>query len=228
MRPFALITLGLLGLLAATAPAHADLEVAADEEPPPPPPPPVLIVTPLAVAAPTPPSTRPPPRPPLSDRWTLTPATGVLWMQVHGATGSGMLLQPTLTRTFDRLELQADYLLAHVTDDAGAMPGALVHRLGASAHYQAGRIRVERTMALDLVTSAGVGLQRVMRDDGRSLDRPDLSVGIGLRMLTDIIDRPPQRVFFGMEVALRLLVVPRRDASPDLGLAIAFGIPLGR
>ena len=216
MRSLTFLTLGLL-----TASAHAELQLAGDPPPPPPPvvvaiTPPVVIVTPRA------------PRPVLSDRWTLTPATGVIWMQLHGATETGMLIQPTLTRTFDRLELQGDYLISNLGDETGAMPRTVMHRIGASAHYQAGRIRVDGKLTLDLVAQGGIGVELLVRDRAGTIERPDISLGIGLRMLTDIDGRANRRILFGMELGVRVIAIPRAAGGPDLGFVVAFGVPLGR
>ncbi len=204
--------------------AHADTLLVGDPPPPPPPPPPhvVVAITPPLVAV------TPEPRPPLADRWTLTPATGVLWMQVQGISGSGIVLAPTVTRTFDRYELSADYTLSRLGESSQPMPTTVVHRLGASVGYQAGRIRVGGTMTLDLVVQGGLGIQHLVRDHAEIVDRPDVSLGINLRMLDDVSDQAPRRIFFGMEIGARLIMTPRPSGGTDLGCVIAFGAPFGR
>jgi hypothetical protein len=157
----------------------------------------------------------------------LTPATGVIWMQVRGVTGTGMLLQPMVTRTFDRFEVSVDYSLSRLGDENQEMPSTVANRLGASAQYQVGRIRVSTTMTLDLVAQGGIGLQHLVRDHD-TIDRPDLSVGLGFRMLDDIGEHAPHRILFGMELGARLIAAPRPAGGTDLGCVIAFGVPLGR
>ena len=219
---------GLLTALLVCSTAHAEVLLAGDPPPPPPPPPPSLIVAPARPLVVVHSASNSRPRPRLADRWTLTPATGVLWMSVHGVTGSGLLLQPTVTRTFDRFELAADYAVARLGDTSAQMPLTVVHRLGASAHYQAGRLRVGETMTLDLVAQAGVGVEHLVRDRAGSIDRPDLSLGLGFRLLTDLDEHPPHRILFGFELAARLLVIPRASGGADLGYGVAFGGTLGR
>lgn len=217
----------LLAALLVCRAAHADALLAGDPPAPPPPPPPPVIV---AVAPPPVVAYQesPRPRPPLSDRWTLTPAFGGMWMSVHGVVGSGLMLQPTVTRTFDRFELSADYAVARLGDASEPMPTTVVHRLGASAHYQAGRIRVGSMMTLDLLAQAGVGIEHLVRDRAGSIDRPDLSLGLGFRVLDNLGASRPHRILFGLEMGARLLVIPRASGGADLGCGIAFGVLLGR
>jgi len=206
----------LLAALASTAAASP--EIAVDDP------------TPVVVVAPPP----PPPRAPaavieLGDRFTAFAGFGMMWLEVGGTGGSGMAIQPTLQRTFDRVELQGELLLADWQHGTGmAAAGGIVGRLGAEARYQAGRIRVEHRMTLDLVLEAGAGLQGIALDDGGTQLRSDLELGLGLRMLTDVHEHGPARAFLGMEAMLRVLIAPQPDARPDLGLVLTFGIPFGR
>jgi hypothetical protein len=181
----------------------------------------------------TPPSTASPPAKEhlLDNRFTVTPAFGMIWLEVLGDGGSGMAIQPTVTRTFDRVELQGALTLADWRDGSGTPHGALFERLGGSAGYQVGRIRVERTMTMDLVLEAGAGIQRIERDEGGSITRGDLSFGLGLRTVTDLRDGQrtgKPRIFLGMEAMIRLLVMPSADARPDKALLLVFGSPVGR
>lgn len=211
-----MMTRALSILLAVAASARADNLIAGDPSPAP---------KPIVIAPPPPPAPRV--RPLLGDRWTLSAETGVGWLQLGGALGGGMLVQPALTRTFDRLEVSATYTAMDWVDATQMHPSGTVHRLGAAAHYQLGRVRVERKMTLDLVGTAGAGVQHVVPERGRSRDRPDVSLGVVLRTLTDLDDRTGSRLFFGMELGAQLLLVPRRDGEVDLGVMIAFGVPIG-
>ncbi|MCX5745146.1 MAG: hypothetical protein NT062_21890 [Proteobacteria bacterium] len=164
----------------------------------------------------------------LGNRFTALAGFGMLVLEVHDETGSGMALQPTLTRTYDRVELQAELTLATWADRTGTPHKGRFERIGAAARYQAGRIRIEQTMTLDLVLDAGVGLQRIERDEDTLIERADLEVGFGLRMLTDMAKPSSSRMLFGMEMMMRLLIMPRADASADLALVLVFGIPVGK
>lgn len=180
---------------------------------------------------PPPPRRAPEPERLLDNRFTVTPAFGMLWLEVIGEGGSGMAIQPTLTRTFDRVELQGALTLVDWRDSTGTPHGALFERLGGSVGYQAGRIRVQRTMTMDLVLEAGAGIQRIERDEGGSITRGDLSFGLGLRTLTDLRDGQrtgKPRIFLGMEAMLGLLVMPSAEARPDLAMLLVFGSPVGR
>ena len=157
----------------------------------------------------------------LANRTTTVAALGLIWMQIDGITNSGMAVQPTLTRTFDRFELQADYLLADLRDDSERMPGSYLHRLGFAARYQAARIRADRELTLDFVVEAGVGLQYIELDNGDVIGRNDLEAGIGLRMLSDVVHG--KRIFMGMEMMFRCLVSPGGDKA----FTFAFGVPFG-
>src|SRR5437868_4388626 len=86
----------------------------------------------------------------LDDRFTATAGFGMTWMQVQGVTNSGMTVQPTFNHTFDRFELQADYMLADLKSDE-MDHGSVLHRFGFAARHQIGRVRIERTMTMDCV-----------------------------------------------------------------------------
>lgn len=205
MRTSLLAALGL-AVLGLAAPAHADVWLVGKEPPPPPEP------------------ARPYVRPLLGDRWTVTAQTGVGWIGIDGVHNSGgLMIDPTVTRTFDRLELSADYLAMDWHDPTGMRSSGTVHRVGGEIRYQAGRVRIEQTMSLDAVLSAGLGWQHVVQDHGASIDRPDVSLGLVLRTITDMDRRDPQRVFFGMEIGGRFLA--SRDG--DKSFLIAFGVPFG-
>lgn len=158
--------------------------------------------------------------PKFDNRTTLTAAFGLVAMQVEGVTTTGMLVQPTLTRVFDRFELQADYFIADVREDSNRMD-ALVHRIGFAARYQAARLRAEE-LTLDFIIEGGIGLQYVSLDNGDAYGRNDLAVGIGLRMLYDVTRG--KRVFMGCDAMLRGLVTPDGDKA----FVFAFGVPFGR
>lgn len=208
-------SLAMLAVL--TTAAHADVVIAQD---PPPPQPQVIVAQP-------PPPPRPRVRPLLGDRWTVSAQTGVAWMQIRGTLGGGTLIQPALTRTFDRLELAASYTALDWIDKTRMRPSGTVHRLGAAAHYQAGRVRVQRKLTLDLVGTAEVGLQHFVPERGPARGRADFALGVLLRNLGDLDDREPQRLFFGMELGAKLLMMPRTSGDIDLGVIVAFGVPIG-
>lgn len=157
----------------------------------------------------------------LSERTTLLPAFGLVAMQIDGITNTGMAIQPTLTRTYDRVELQADYALADLRDDDERMPGSYLHRIGFAARYQAARLRVANDqMTFDVIVEGGIGFQYVELDDGDVMGRNDLSAGIGVRMLAEV----DSGVLMGMELMLRGLAMPHGDKA----CMFAFGIPFGR
>ena len=158
----------------------------------------------------------------LANRETMIAGFGLVSMQVDGIANSGMAVQPTLTRTFDRFELQVEYLLADLRDDSMRQPGSILHRLGFSGRYQAARARVDRSMTLDFVVEGGVGLQYLERDDGDVIGRNDLSLGFGLRMLSNVTHG--RRAFMGLEAMFRGLVTP----SGDKAFVFVFGVPFGR
>jgi hypothetical protein len=161
-------------------------------------------------------------REPLADRDVLIAGFGLVWMQVDGTLQSGMAVQPTYNHTFDRFELQGDYMLADLRDDDEQMPGGNLHRFGFAARYQAARARVKRSMTLDFVVEAGAGLQYIELDDGSAVGRTDFSVGLGFRMLADLSAR--KRAFMGMEGMARLIVTP----GGDTGFFFGFGAPFGK
>jgi hypothetical protein len=156
----------------------------------------------------------------LAKRTTLIPAFALVYMQIEGITNGGMAIQPTLTRTFDRFELQADYTLADLRDEQERMPGSYLHRIGFAARYQAARLRVDRNqMTLDFVVEGGIGFQYLELDNGDVIGRNDLSLGIGLRMLAEAANGK----LMGMEMMFRGLATP----SGDKAFVFAFGIPFG-
>ncbi len=160
----------------------------------------------------------------LDDRHIAIAGFGLVWMQIDGVTNSGMALQPTLQRTFDRLELQAEYLIADLRDPSKMQPGSVLHRIGFTGRYQAGRVRVERTMTLDLVVEGGIGLDYIARDTGDAFGRNDLLVGLGFRMLADANPSTRSRAFMGVEMMTRMMVSP----SGDKAFGFVFGVPFGR
>ena len=199
-------TLLLLAIALAASPAAADVWLAGELPPPPEPAKPYV-------------------RPLLGDRWSVTAQAGVGWLEIEGvASTGGMALNPTVTRTFDRFELSADYLALDWHDDTRMRSSGTVHRLGGELRYQLGRIRVEKKMTLDAVATAGLGWQHVVQDHGASIDRGDGSLGVVLRIITDMDDREKERMFFGFEIGVRLLVA---NGGDDRGFGGAFGVPLG-
>jgi hypothetical protein len=205
MRRAWLVVLALAGTARASS-----LEIAGDPPPPPPPPAPMIV-------APAPPPEEPDQ---LTNRLTFLAGTGMLWLTIEGVHGSGWALQPTVTRTFDRFELQGEVAISSWRrDDTGPMR-ALVGRLGATARYQAARLHIENTLALDAVVEAGAGVEQIARDSGAALSRPDLTLGVGLRMAHR--DRDAS-IILGLEVMGRAIVAPG-----ERGLLIVFGLPVGR
>jgi hypothetical protein len=156
----------------------------------------------------------------LANRTTLIPALGLVYMQIEGIANGGIAIQPMLTRTFDRFELQADYTLADLRDEEERMPGSYLHRIGFSARYQPARLRVDRDrMTLDFVVEGGIGFQYLEFDNGDVMGRNDVSVGIGLRMLAEAANGK----LMGIEMMFRGLATP----SGDKAFVFAFGIPFG-
>jgi hypothetical protein len=160
----------------------------------------------------------------LDDRFTATAAFGMTWMQVDGLTNSGMIVQPTFNRAFDRFELQVDYMLGDLKTDEMEHAGSVLHRLGFAARHQVARLRIENSMTMDCVLEGGIGLQYLARDDGDAIGRNDFTVGLGLRTFTNVAETKQNRVFMGMEMMARFIVTP----SGDKAFALAFGIPFGR
>ena len=158
----------------------------------------------------------------LDNRTTMNIGFGLLAMQVDRTTTTGMLVQPSLTRTFDRFELQADYLLGDLRDDSMQMPGATIHRVGFAARYQAARLRDRGTAALELVVEAGIGLQYLALDDGTAFGRNDLEVGVGLRGLFGLPGK--SSALMGLEMMFRGLVTPEGDKA----VVFVFGASFGR
>ncbi|MFN0247473.1 MAG: hypothetical protein ACKV2T_11355 [Kofleriaceae bacterium] len=169
--------------------------------------------------------TRPYVRPILSDRWSITAQSGVGWLQIDGVTNeASALIAPAITRTFDRVELAAEYLAMDWYTPSGMRSGGTVHRLGGELRVQVARARVERKMTLDAVATAGIGWQHVVQDHGAPIDRGDISLGVVLRMITDLHDDDNKRILFGFELGARLLFTSGGD---DRGAIISFGVPLG-
>lgn len=156
----------------------------------------------------------------------MTAQTGVGWLQIAGVWGSGMLIQPSLTRTFDRVELAVDYLGMDSSDRARPRQGATVHRLGGELRYQAARARVSRDMTLDLVGAAGIGVEYITIEHSPALGRADVAFGVVLRMLTDV-DSSDRRALYGMELGARVIAAPRSGGGTDLGFILAFGCAVG-
>ena len=159
----------------------------------------------------------------MTNRTTATAAFGLLYMQIDRIGTSGMLVQPTVTHTFDRFELQADYVLADLRDDSRRMAGSILHRIGLSARYQVQSWR-GREFAGDLVAEAGVGFQYLERDVGEAFGRNDFSVGVGGRFLTNVNGGAKKRAFMGIDMMFRGLVSP----SGDKAFVFSFGVPFGR
>jgi hypothetical protein len=83
-------------------------------------------------------------------------------------------------------------------------------------------------MALDLLVDAGLGVQRIERDEGGTIARPDIVIGFGGRMLADTATGTNGRIFLGMEFSARLLLAPAMTGHPDVGFVLMFGSPIGR
>ncbi len=166
----------------------------------------------------------------LANRFTLLAGFGGLVMTFDGTHSNAMAIQPTVQRTFNRLELQADLLLADWNPQQQVRSGGHVFRLGAAVRYQAARLRVVPDMTLDAVAELGVGMQRLQPDQGRSRERADFEIGVGFRMLTAINrgNAGSRRILFGMEMMMRLLVAPQPDRPTELGAVFMFGLPVGR
>jgi hypothetical protein len=179
----------------------------------------------LAGDSPTVTTTKPYVRPILSDRWSLTAQTGVGWLEIDGVTNEGSaLIAPAVTRTFDRVELSAEYLAMDWYTPTGMRSGGTAHRVGGEVRFQVARARVERTMTLDAVATAGIGWQHVVQDRGASIDRGDATVGVVLRMVADAHEDDKKRILIGFEISARALFVMN---STDRGAIISFGVPLG-
>lgn len=165
----------------------------------------------------------------LANRFTLLAGFGGLVMTFDGAHSNAMAIQPTVQRTFDRVEAQIDLLLADWNPQP-AVAGGHVFRLGGAVRYQAARLRVVPDMTLDAVAELGVGMQRLQPDQGRSRDRADFEIGVGLRMITAIKrgNSGRGRILFGMEAMMRLLIAPQPHGPPELGAVFMFGLPVGR
>ena len=206
MRRIALVILLLAGV------AHADALIARDPPPPPPPPP--------APAAAT--YTEPVEPDRLRDRLTFLAAMGGMDLQIDGAWGGGMLVQPTVTRTFDRLELQGELGLSSWDGRGPMATRSLFSRLGATARYQAARARIDNEVTFDLVVEAGAGMENIARDRAPAIERPDLEVGAAFRLLAAPRDSD-RRILIGLEISIRTIVAPH-----DHGFVVLFGLPVGR
>jgi hypothetical protein len=222
--------IALLTVISASARAGT-LAIAGDPPPPPPepqviagdpPPPPQVIAVDPPLAPPAVVRRAPGERDRLRDRLTFLPGSGVLWLWIDGERGEAAWLQPTVTRTFDRFELQGELGLGawHQADRGPAH--AVLGRFAVTARYQAARAHIEQTLALDLVVEAGVGLHELARDGMTPARGADVSVGAGLRMLG--AERPAERrVLIGLEAMGRVLFTPY-----GRGVMIVFGLPMGR
>ena len=191
--------------------ARADTALLAGDPPPPPPPPPPAAVYSV------------PPEPDrLSDRLTFLAAIGGLDMPIAGVSGGGMLVQPTVTRTLDRLELQGELGIAAWGSSGTMATRAVIARLGATARYQVARARLDNEMTLDLVVEGGGGIENIGRDRAPTIERPDLELGAAFRLLAAPRETD-RRTLIGMEISIRMLVAPH-----DHGFAVLFGLPVGR
>src|SRR5687768_5794371 len=155
----------------------------------------------------------------LDNRRTASAGFGVVWAELDGVPRYGMALQPTFTRTFRRLELQADYLVGDLRDPERCAVGGYLHRLGVSGRFQLERTHLDGEMALDVVIEAGVGLQYLQLDNGDVVARNDFALGVVLRSVMALQRHP--RSFMGIEATGRLLVSP----SGDLAGVVMFGLP---
>lgn len=158
----------------------------------------------------------------LRDRMTLNTGMGIVGMEVDGVMTSGMHVQPAVTRTFDRFELHAEYMLGDLRDDS--MPGATLHRFGLAARYQVRRWRDAGMGTVDLVAGGGIGQQYVVVEDGSAFGRSDVEVGIGMRMLAGFrAKRQGEYMYMGLELMVRGLVTPSGDKALLFAFSAAFG-----
>ena len=160
----------------------------------------------------------------LENRTTATAAFGLVYMQIDRTGTSGMLVQPTVTHTFRRFELQAGYTLADLRDDSQRMAGSIMHRLGFGARYAVQQWVQRREGSADLIVEAGVGLQYLERDVGEPFGRVDFGIGVGGRFLFDVNSGGTRPAFMGIDTMLRGLVAP----SGDKAIVFTFGVPFGR
>jgi hypothetical protein len=161
---------------------------------------------------------------PFADRFTVMAAAALDFGTIDGRSGSGFAIQPTLERTFDRVEVRVDYLLADWNDVRDARAGAFVQRATASAGYQL-RKRIE-SMTMDAVFDGGFAVERIDRDAAGSIVRPAVSTGVVVRMLPNMNDRE-HRVWFGFEMMAHAIIAPAPHGT-DAAFVFAFGVPVGR
>jgi hypothetical protein len=162
---------------------------------------------------------------PFENRVTMIAGAALVYGKLDGELGSGFAVQPTIVRTFDRVELRADYLLGEWEDAHVAHAGALVQRASASAGYQL-RKRVQE-LTMDAVLDGGIGVERVDFDRGGSFVRPDVSVGVDLRILDNLAEHADHRLWLGFEMMFHAVFAPSpRGVEP--GFVFAFGVPIGR
>lgn len=199
-------TLLALAIVLAAAPAAAD----------------VWLVKPPPQPAPS----KPYVRPLLGDRWTVSAMPGLGWIEVDGTRGGGMLIAPTVTRTFDRFEVAGEYIALDWNVEDPMRSSGTLHRLGGELRFQIARTRIQEKMTLDAAVGAGLGLQHLTRDHGAPIDRSDGSFGVVLRMLADLDNRDKERTLFGMEMSARFIYT-RGAGAADRGFVFTFGVPLG-
>jgi len=192
--------------------AGADTAWIASDPPPPPPPPPPAPAVHYESHEPD----------HLRDRLTFLAAAGGIDLTIDGARGGGMLIQPTVTRTLDRLELQAELGLSSWDGRGPMATRSLLARPGATARYQAARFRVDNAASFDLVVEAGTGLEHIARDREPAVDRPDVELGAAFRIIA-APSESDRRILIGLEFSVRMLLAPH-----DHGFAIMFGLPVGR
>lgn len=160
----------------------------------------------------------------IDDRTTATAAFGLLYMQIDRIGTSGMLVQPTVTHTFRRFELQAGYTLADLRDDSERMGGSIMHRLGFGARYAVKHWVQRNEGSADIIVEAGLGLQYLERDVGEPFGRVDFGIGVGGRFLFDVNAGGKKPAFMGIDTMLRGLVTPGGDKA----FVFTFGVPFGR
>jgi hypothetical protein len=166
-------------------------------------------------------------------RTIVIPSYGFGSYQVDARRGTGMTIGALLQRTFDRLEVQADYTVAdwQTDPDEPAFRSAITQRAGAGVRVQALRKRVE-SLTLDATLEANLGWQFTGFRDGDSTSRPDLALGIGLRNLTDLMgdDDPAEtrRLWLGMELHGRVILAPAPGGGVETSFVLLAGMSVGR
>jgi hypothetical protein len=165
-------------------------------------------------------------------RTIVIPSYGFGRFEVDGRRGGGMAIGAIVQRTFDRLEVQADYTIAdwQTDPDEPAFRSAITQRAGAGVRVQALRKRVD-SLTLDATLEANLGWQLTGFRDGDSTSRPDLALGIGLRNLSDLMgDDPdePRHLWLGLEFYGRAIFAPAPGGGVETSIVFLAGMSVGR